>query len=158
MKAYKSPLVLNNFFLLNHQYHFIQPPNDDFDDTSSVIEIIEQYELDIDFTFQSIDENTFQLFTKININNTNKPFPGYLIFIEGVCVFTFDTSSDLSERDKSDLLYVSGLNICINSLRNIIATTTANGPIGKYTLPSINVNKLLSDKQSQIESNRKHNQ
>ena len=29
------------------------------------------------------------------------------------------------------------------------ATITANGPFGKYTLPSIDVNQLLSAKQSQ---------
>ncbi|MBU1009647.1 MAG: protein-export chaperone SecB [Bacteroidetes bacterium] len=155
MKAYRSPLILNNFFLLNHQYHVIQPPNNQSDDETPMSEIVNQYNLEIDFAFQNIDNNNYQLFTKIGINDLEKPLPGYLLFIEGVCVFSFDTSEELTEKDKSDLLHISGLNICINSLRNIIATTTANGPIGKYTLPSINVNKLLTDKHNQIELNKK---
>jgi len=155
MKAYRSPLILNNFILLNHQYQVIQPPNNENDDEASMAEIVNQYNLEIDFAFQNIDDNRFQLFTKIGVNDIDKPLPGYTLFIEGLCVFSFDTSEKLSEKDKSDLLHISGLNICINSLRNIIATTTANGPIGKYTLPSINVNKLLNDKHAQIESNKK---
>jgi preprotein translocase subunit SecB len=44
------------------------------------------------------------------------------------------------------MLHFSGINICVNSLRNIIATVTANGLFGKYTLPSIDVNQLIADK------------
>ncbi|WMJ72152.1 preprotein translocase subunit SecB [Cytophagaceae bacterium ABcell3] len=107
------------------------------------------YNIDIDFALKSIDENLFQLFTKININDLEKPLPGYVLFIEGVCIFAFDKPEELSNKEKSNLLHISGLNICINSLRNNLTIATANGPLGKYTLPSIDVNKLLIDKQAE---------
>ncbi|MFN6943850.1 MAG: hypothetical protein ACK4ND_02810 [Cytophagaceae bacterium] len=151
MKAYKSPLVLQNFFLLNHSYHFIEPQDDKNVDIS---EILNNYNIDIDFSFKNISENLFQLFTKININDLEKPFPGYVLFIEGVCIFSFDKQDELTDQEKSNLLHVSGLNICINSLRNNLTITTANGPFGKYILPSIDVNKLLIDKQAQVTTNK----
>ncbi|HEY4787793.1 MAG TPA: hypothetical protein VIH57_17175 [Bacteroidales bacterium] len=146
MIAKKSPLILNNFFLLNHQYQFIQPT-----EVPNIVEITEQYPIEIDFAVQSVNDGFYQLFTKIGINNTDKPLPGYRLFIEGACVFSFDISANLSDVDKSNLLHISGINICINSLRNIIATITTNGLFGKYTLPAIDVNQLLADKNEIIE-------
>ena len=146
MKAFKSPLILNNFFLLNLDYQFNQPSGKP---KTNILELTDNYNLDVDFSFQKLDEETFQLFTKIGVNDIEKPIFGYILFIEGVCVFSFDKKVDLSEQDKSNLLHFSGLNICINSLRNILATTTANGPFGRYTLPSIDVNLLLDDKHKQ---------
>ena len=147
MEAQKSPLILNNFLLINHEYHFIQPENDE---NVNIPAITDQYKLFIDFAVNQIDKNLSQLFTKIGINNIDKPLPGYHLFIEGVCIFSFNEEEKLSDQNKSDLLYFSGLNICINSLRNVLATITSNGPFGKYTLPSIDVNKLLQDKQEEI--------
>ena len=144
MEAHKSPLILNNFLLINHEYHFIQPQQDE---NVNIPAIIDKYKLFIDFAVNQVDNNLYQLFTKIDVNNIEKPLPGYSLFIEGVCIFSFDEKKETTKKSKSDLLHISGLNICINSLRNIIATITSNGPFGKYTLPSIDVNKLLNDKQ-----------
>ncbi|MFA6400283.1 MAG: hypothetical protein WCX31_01450 [Salinivirgaceae bacterium] len=147
MEAHKSPLILNNFLLLNLEYHFIQPQAEM---DINIPETTNQYFIDIDFAFQGMADELVQLFTKIGINNNDNVLPGYQLFIEGVCAFSFDSKEELTEIDISNLLHLSGLNICINSLRNIIATITANGPFGKYTLPSINVNQLLADKQVQM--------
>lgn len=148
MKANRSPLKLNNFLLLNHHYNFIQP-NDDQE--INIIETVNQYNLDIDFTFKEIGKDEFQLFSKIGVNDQEKPLPGYILFVEGVCFFSFDKNIQLTDQNKSNLLHISGLNICINSLRNILASTTANGPFGKYTLPAIDVGQLLKDKQAKLE-------
>ena len=149
MKAKKSPLVLNNFILLNNTYKFIQATED-----INIIEIMEQYSIDIDFVIQPVNEEFYQLFTKIGINNIDQPLPGYKQFIEGACIFSFDKEAGLSEMDKGTLLHISGLNISINSLRNIVAVITANGPFGKYTLPAIDVNQLLADKKQIIEKQK----
>lgn len=102
--------------------------------------------MDIDYAIpESVDDN-YQLYTKIGVNSVEKPSPGYVLFIEGVCVFTINKSHKLTEEDISNLLHFSGISICINSLRNILGTATAHGPFGKYTLPSIDVKKLLADK------------
>lgn len=148
MKANPSPLKLNNFLLLNHHYNFIQP---DDNEEINILETVNQYNLDIDFTFREISAGEFQLFTKIGVNDQKKPLPGYILFAEGVCFFSFDKTKELTDQDKSNLLHISGLNICINSLRNILASTTAHGPFGKYTLPAIDVGQLLKDKQAKSE-------
>ena len=152
MKVSKSPLILNNFFLLNLDYQFKQP---DKKLETNVPDLTDSYNIEIDYAFQKPEKETYQLFTKIGVNDNEEPLPGYILFIEGVCIFTFDRQIELSEQNKSNLLHFSGLNICINSLRNILATTTANGPFGRYTLPSIDVNVLLDDKRKQSVKERK---
>ena len=152
MKAHKSPLILNNFFLLNLDYQFIQPSKES---KVNIPDVTDKYSIDIDFAFQQLDNNSDQLYTKIGVNDIEEPLFGYVLFIEGVCVFTFDNRIELTQQNKSSLLHFSGLNICINSLRNILATTTANGPFGRYTLPSIDVNLLLTDKHKQTEEREK---
>lgn len=142
MKAKKSPLILNSFLLINHNYQFIQQEEVPFN-----IEIMEQYPIEIDYVIQEANDGMYQLFTKIDINNIDKPLPGYKLFIEGVCIFSFDKTNQISNSDKSALLHLSGISIGINSLRNILSTITSNGPFGKYTLPSIDVNQLLEDKR-----------
>lgn len=149
MKAKKSPLILNSFLLINHNYQFIQQEEVPFN-----IEIMEQYPIEIDYVIQEANDGMYQLFTKIDINNTDKPLPGYKLFIEGVCIFLFDKSNLISDTDKSALLHNSGISIGINSLRNVLSTITSNGPFGKYTLPSIDVNQLLEDKRLSAENQK----
>lgn len=149
MKAKKSPFILNSFFLLNHNYQFIQQ-----EEIPSILEIMEQYQIDIDFVIQEAADGFFQIFTKIDINNIDKPLPGYKLFIEGVCIFSFDKNEQLTDSDKSSFLQMSGISIAINSLRNILSTITSNGPFGKYTLPSIDVNQLLEDKSKTLENQK----
>lgn len=142
MKAKKSPLILNSFLLINNNYQFIQQEEVPFN-----IEIMEQYPIEIDYVIQEANDGMYQLFTKIDINNIDKPLPGYKLFIEGVCIFSFDKTNQISNSDKYALLHLSGISIGINSLRNVLSTITSSGPFGKYTLPSIDVNQLLEDKR-----------
>lgn len=151
MKASMSPLLLNNFVLLNHQYELVQPKSED---DKAIESFISQYPLDIDFVFKNPEEEIVQLFVKIGVNHNGKLLPGYSLFIEGVCLFSFDKSKELTEEEKSSLLHFSGLNICINSLRNILATVTANGPLGRYILPTIDVNHLMNEKYKQTQSEK----
>jgi len=145
MKAQKSPLMLNSFLLINHTYQFVPQEEVPFN-----IEIMEQYPIEIDYVIQEANDGVYQLFTKIDINNTAEPLPGYKLFIEGVSIFSFDKNKPVSDTDKFALLHISGISIGINSLRNIISTITSNGPFGKYTLPSIDVNKLMEDKRQMV--------
>lgn len=148
MEAKKSSLILNDFLLLNQKYQYKQPSEENID----IREITDQYDLNIDFAVHKMDDSLYQLFTKIGVNNIEDPLPGYILFIEGACIFSFSQDAELSDKGKSNLLHYSGLQICINSLRNILATITANGPFGKYTLPPVDVNHLLAAKHQQTSS------
>jgi len=152
MKAQKSPLVLHNFFIVNQNYKVLQPA-----DTNkiNIKDFFDKYYLDIDFAFKQLKGTHFQLFTKIAVNQNQNPLPGYAIFIEGACLFSFSDEIQMSVKDKASLLHFSGLNICINSLRNIVTTVTSSGPFGRYILPAIDVKQLLADKKTIMEAKKK---
>ena len=76
--------------------------------------------------------------------------PGYSLFTEGVSIFSFNTKSKLSEKEKSDFLWTSGVSISINNLRNYISAITSYCPFGKYTLPSVDLTSLLNTKRKEL--------
>ena len=143
MIAKKSLLILRNFLLLKQTIEFVPTPTAD---PINIQEITDLYPVDIDFFIQDSQKPLYQLFVKIEINLTDQKLPGYSIFAEGVGVFEFDKSIEENVAEKGNFLYFSGVSICINSIRSIIANVTSHGPLGKYTLPSIDVNELLKDK------------
>src|SRR5690554_2942309 len=61
---------------------------------------------------------------------------GYFLASTGVGFFDFSRTPDISEQEKRDFLQMSGISICINQLRGVIAALTANAPYGRYLLPS----------------------
>jgi len=144
MLAKKSPLVLKEFLLLNQNIKFNQPEQSN--SNIAIIDITDKYAIDIDFNLKRADNKLFQMFVKVEINSNQNLLPGYSIFCEGVGFFDFAENQIKTENDKVSLLYLSGLSICINSLRSIIAGVTSHCPFGKYTFPSIDVNQLLKDK------------
>jgi preprotein translocase subunit SecB len=57
----------------------------------------------------------------------------------------------LDEKDCKHLINFSAVSIIINSLRTYILTLTAFAPMGKYTLPAIDMNNLLAEKVRSIQ-------
>lgn len=145
MKLIKSPLILDEFFIINSNYKFIEPENENED----LKVFFNEYEIDIDFIVRSIpnEENKFIILSKVNINQNENPIAGYSLFAESVCFYTFDSESELNDTEKSDMLWHSGVSMSINSLRNFISSTTSFCPLGKYTLPSIDLTSLLQEKK-----------
>ncbi|SEL91758.1 hypothetical protein SAMN05421740_11385 [Parapedobacter koreensis] len=136
---------LAEFALVNQQYKFTPPDEDKID----VGALVDQYEIDIDFSINTQDNIRFQVYVAIGVNK-NGALPGYAISSEGVGFFDFSKAADISKKEKGEFLQFSGISICINQMRGIIATLTSNGPFGKYLLPSIDVNDLLSEKLKAI--------
>ncbi len=143
MIAKKSPFVLKNFLLLKQNIEFIPFPNDN---GKKIKWNTDAYVIDIDFNIEDSEKPFFQIFIKLEINQIEKKESGYSIFSEGVGIFEFDKVVENDDAAKGDYLYFSGLSICINSLRAIISNSTSNYPIGKYILPTIDINELLKDK------------
>lgn len=142
MIAKKSPFVLKDFFLLKQNFEFISPTEVMPDFT----EVFNSYNIDIDFDIKKEDKADYHVFVKLQINNATEKQPGYAIYAEGVGIFTFETSFEPKENEISNFLYFSGISICINSLRSVIASVTSHGVIGKYNVPAIDVNELLKEK------------
>lgn len=137
----RSPLDLAEFALVNQQYKFTPPDEGEVD----VGALVDQYEIDIDFSINTQDNIRFQVYVAIGVNK-NGALPGYAISSEGIGFFDFSKAADISKKEKGEFLQFSGISICINQLRGIISSLTANGPFGKYLLPSIDVNDLLQKK------------
>lgn len=147
MKPQLSPLVLNDFAIINCNFKFTAPPN-----KTNIRKIVEEYALDIDFAIVKDEENT-RVFIKTAINQGDNNLPGYSIFAEGVAIFELISNASLSEEDKKSLLQYSAVSIAINSLRGFISSLTANAPFGKYIFPSIDVNNLFQQKLNRPKRN-----
>jgi hypothetical protein len=152
MEFKKSELVLEDFFIVNSNYNFIEPE----DDTLNLKDLIKDYEIDIDFIVRDMknEDDKYIVFTKVSINYKENKLSGYSLFAEGISVYSFDTESKLSEKEKSDFLWVSGVSISINSLRNYLSSITSYFPLGKYTLPSVDLTSLLNTKRELLNSKK----
>jgi len=145
MELIKSELILEEFFIVNSTYNFNEPTGDNV----NVKKLVDDYEIDIDFVVRDIknEENKYLIFTKLNINNKENQLAGYSLFAEGVSVYSFNKNAKLTESEKSDFLWTSGVSISINSLRNYLSAITSYSPFGKYTLPGVDLTSLLNTKR-----------
>lgn len=141
-----SPLILVDFSILNSNFQFIAPGDDD----EIGNDFFANYEIDLDFAIFTEDDT--KIFVKVAINQVENPAAGYSIFAEGVAFFKLDESVELSEEDKVSLLQFSGFSITLNSLRGFITALTSLAPLGKYILPSIDVNDAFRQKSKKVES------
>jgi hypothetical protein len=153
MKLIKSDLILEEFFIINSNYNFIEPEENSIDKK----ELLEEYKIDIDFIVRDIknEDNKYIIFTKVEINSDDNQIPGYDIFAEGVSIFSFNINSKLTENEKSEFLWSSGVSISINNLRNFLSSMTSYCPLGKYTLPSVDLTSLLNTKRKMLNKSKK---
>ena len=152
MKAKVSPLHIQDFELLEFNYKFIVPEQTEID---NVKELFQSYEIDIDFAHRDLNESTFQVMCKVEVNNLKKPQPGYAVFAEGLGVFELDNKVSLDNSTKGNLKFYSSLNMMINNLRNIIYQNTNIGPMGGYLLPPIDIVNLFDQKRKSQEKKKK---
>jgi hypothetical protein len=143
MRIKKSPLILHDFYVIDSKYKFNDPKNKKV----NIGEVFDSYVIDFDFIAKEQKNGETFLFTKISINDIDTPLIGYIMFVEGVSIFSFDKITTLTDKEKSDLIYMSGLSIAINSLRTYISTVTSCYPFGKLQLPAIDLTALHADKR-----------
>jgi len=147
MKIERSPLILQDFVILHSELRFIEPKKK----TDFTINF-DQYTIDIDYNIISDEKNIFTIFIKIGVNNEKPELPGYSIFTEGAGIFKLTNFENLPDKDCKHLINFSAVSILINSLRNYIQTLTTFSPIGKFTLPAIDMNHLLKEKFNLVQS------
>jgi len=142
MIAIPSEIHLESFAVLQSHYKFLQ--------SKRIIKepqkIFKSYEIDIDFAHQVNDDKTIQVFTKISINQNEKPLPGYQLFVEGAAVILLDETEELTGDEEKNLKFYSTVSILIGYLRNTLTAITASSPMGPYLLPPINMADLFRKK------------
>ena len=146
MKATKSALILKDFTILNSKCEVIPFDNakgKDFKETQ------DSFPIEIDFGIQEDKDETL-VFVKVSINSEKES--GYSIFSEGVGLFCFDKSQDLSLDERKGLIQFSAVSICITNIRAYIANITSYYPFGKFNFASIDMNELLKQKISKKDS------
>lgn len=138
-----SAFELLDFAILNCNFSFKA-----FDVNDNQSEIVNQYHIDVDFAISDQTDHV-KIFIKASINqNEDNSLAGYSIFAEGVAAFKFNELIKLSDEEKSSYLHFSGVSIAINALRGFIVSLTANAALGRYTLPTFDINDLLQQKVS----------
>lgn len=145
MKPKASPLTILDFAILNLEFNFIQPQMDPGFD---VKKNFDEYEIDIDF---GINRNeVIQVTITAEINRGKNKTPGYSIFAQAGCIFAFDEKSEISNEARNNIEGFSTIYIGLNTLRGFISQITANAPLGRYILPSIDLNDLILQKKNQV--------
>lgn len=149
MIALPSEIHLENFAVIQSHYEFNPPGRN----PKNIQELFNSYVVEIDFAHHFNDDKTIQVFTKISVNQTEKPLPGYLLFVEGVAVFSLDNTAELTEEEEKNLKFYSTVNILIGYLRNTLTAITASSPMGPFLLPPLNMSDLFRKKSESKQVN-----
>lgn len=144
MIATTSPLKLINFHLYEKHFLFIEPEKE-VEDWSL---ILGQYTIEIDFGYQTLEDDFFQVWVKIGVNNIDDKLPGVQLLAQGAGIFQLHDAEKLEEQVAGNLRVFSSLNIVINSLRGELSNATSQSPIGRYYLPAIDIGSLIKSKQA----------
>ncbi len=143
MKPIASPLNIIDFAIIKYEYSFVQPQKSTED---NLIKYFKEYDLEIDFSIHG--DELIQVIITAKVNKGKKVKPGYSIYAEVACIFEFDDTIKITEENKKNIEGFSTIYIALNSLRGLVSQFTASGPIGRYLLPSIDLNDLIKKKKA----------
>ena len=143
MKAKFSPLELLRFDLLQSNFSFKIPKEDEID----LRELFQSYPVEIDFAHHPQEDDTIHVQVIIEVNNGKRPKEGYSFVVEGYGVFRINNEDGLEEDLIKNLRMYSTTNMMINNLRNIMYQTSNLGPMDGYQLPPIDILDLFRKKE-----------
>ena len=141
MKVTASPLQILDFAILKFEMEYVAITKE-----IELKELFSGYNIDLDFSIDDSD-GILRVFMKSGINQGKKKEMGYSVFAECACLFQFDEKISISHNEKDSLQSFSAIYITLNALRGFISNFTVNGPMGRYILPSIDLNKLIDEKK-----------
>lgn len=136
MLVKESLLKFENFTILNTVCHY----NHGEDLTRDVLL---SYPIDVDFDILGHkEEQIFKIVVSVKLNGENKP--GYTVSVLAAAFFRIN--GDVSESERNSLLQYSGVQMAIANLRAYIEGITSYYPLGKYTIPTFDLQDLLNKK------------
>lgn len=142
MKPSASPLTIVDFAIMSLNFNFIAPESETNIDFKKSFK---DYQLDIDFGINS--DEIIKVLIKAEINYKGNKLPGYSIAAEAACIFEFNEDIKINEETKNSIEGFATIYIALNALRGFISQITANGPLGRYIMPSVDLNDLISQKK-----------
>lgn len=143
MKPVASPLNILDFAIMNLEFSFVQSKKRT---EADLRQYFNEYDIDIDFSIHSND--VLQVFITAKVNRAGERLPGYSILAEAACIFEFNKNIAITKETKNSIEGFSTIYIALNVLRGFISQITASAPLGKYILPSIDLNDLIAQKKN----------
>ncbi len=102
-------------------------------------------DLDVDLSYDICkiegERNIFQIVIDLKLTTPNNN-PGYNIYLKPYAVFELPKTEDKNIIDK--MLIFTCIPLLLGSARGFIADTTAQFPLGKYFLPSLDMKSILA--------------
>lgn len=140
----ESLLKFDNFAVLDticHYNHGEELSNDH----------LYSYPVDVDFDILSHkNENIFKIIVSVRINSERKS--GYTISVLAATFFRI--AGEITEQEKINLLQYSGVQMAIANLRSYIESITSYYPLGKYILPTFDLQDLINRKSEMLAANQ----
>lgn len=149
MKPSSSPLKILDFAITKFDFKFIHDRGKDY---KPMAEYFQDYELDIDFNVYKGE--LLQVDINVDVNKKGQ-IPGYSIAAVATCFFELDKAKNVNDEQRVAMEGFSIIYISLNSIRGLISNFTANAPVGRYILPSIDLNDLISQKKEAIANDDK---
>jgi len=144
MKPKFSSLHLIDFAIINCRFNFTTITGN-----KQIVNVMNSYEIDLDYSITYTNE-VYRVFTKTSINFGENILEGYSIFAEGVSIFNFNKSEELTKTEKQQFLQFSAVSIGLSCLRGFIADLTSSSPYGRYLMPTIDLAELNNQKTKLI--------
>ncbi len=155
MVAKNSAIQIEEFVILNTTYKYSDRPADPDTDLD---ELFNSYVVDIDYHFRMQNSKLF-VFALLSINHNIEDYkPGYQIFVEGGAVVPSKLLENLSDEEMVNKIRIPALNLLISYIRGYILNMTSYAPMGKYTLPVIDLLDLIQTKSKLVEEKKTQKQ
>jgi len=137
----ESKFLLKDFFITGVNWKCF--PQEDSTEKLPIIPI----DIDFDIFEAKEDKRNFKILMIVSSNNNDEKRPGYHFSIMAEGYFEI-TDEDYVERKeiKDNYLLMSAVPMMINSIRMYLATLSSNCPFGKWLMPSIDIQDLLTKK------------
>ncbi len=144
MKKNYSDFQIQGFMVLSSHIEAVPVPPDKIEKFKS----LEDLEIDVKFEImqKQDDDKEYKIMSTVSAN-TEERIPGYLFNIVTQANFRFSRKTKKEKKDK--MLLFSGLPMLINSVRAYLMSVTSFGPYGKYTLPMLDVKKIIEENQQE---------
>lgn len=142
-----APIRLLNYQLLSGGFKFLSP----VEDIHGIRELFASYPISLEYEVKrNRKENLFLVLLKIGVNpgKFEDQKDGYELHAE--VVSTFDTSrveQAVPDAEKHTYILYTSLAIATHNVRACLRDMTMSAPMGPYSLPTIDIGKLVKNVQ-----------
>ncbi|MEZ5030693.1 MAG: hypothetical protein R2787_04775 [Saprospiraceae bacterium] len=138
-----APITLVKYQVLSSNYKFIRPN----EEVSNIQELLASYEIELSYEIKVNNKSPLWLVLysiAVNPSRLEAQKPGYEL--EALVASIFDISKVeeiVPEPERERYTLTSSLAIAIHNVRACLRDLTLSAPMGPYSLPTIDIGKLM---------------